>query len=59
VAGVRYCNDGDWVEHCSALVEDRTGRLAIVHSAGAVATPIAAPPVEAAPDAVTALETAA
>jgi UDP-2,3-diacylglucosamine pyrophosphatase LpxH len=30
VNGVRYCNDGDWVEHCSALVEDRNGRLALL-----------------------------
>jgi UDP-2,3-diacylglucosamine pyrophosphatase LpxH len=25
--GVLYCNDGDWVENCTALVEDRTGEL--------------------------------
>jgi UDP-2,3-diacylglucosamine pyrophosphatase LpxH len=30
VDGVLYCNDGDWVEHCSALVEDRSGRMSIV-----------------------------
>jgi UDP-2,3-diacylglucosamine pyrophosphatase LpxH len=29
IDGVRYCNDGDWVESCSALVEDMNGRLAI------------------------------
>lgn len=34
VDGVRYCNDGDWVEHCSALVEDRNGRLSILNWAG-------------------------
>ncbi len=27
--GVLYCNDGDWVEHCTALVEDRNGVLSI------------------------------
>jgi UDP-2,3-diacylglucosamine pyrophosphatase LpxH len=27
--GVLYCNDGDWVESCTALVEDRNGRLSI------------------------------
>ncbi|MBS0375218.1 MAG: UDP-2,3-diacylglucosamine diphosphatase [Proteobacteria bacterium] len=59
VSGVRYCNDGDWVEHCSALVEDRSGRLAVVHWAGAAAMPVGAPPVAALPDAVAALETAA
>jgi UDP-2,3-diacylglucosamine pyrophosphatase LpxH len=25
--GVLYCNDGDWVEHCTALIEDRDGEL--------------------------------
>jgi UDP-2,3-diacylglucosamine pyrophosphatase LpxH len=25
--GVRYCNTGDWVENCSALVEDHNGEL--------------------------------
>jgi UDP-2,3-diacylglucosamine pyrophosphatase LpxH len=27
--GVQYCNDGDWVESCSALVEDMSGRIAL------------------------------
>ena len=26
-----YCNDGDWVEHCTALVEDFAGRLSLMH----------------------------
>ncbi|WP_166265282.1 UDP-2,3-diacylglucosamine diphosphatase [Marinobacter caseinilyticus] len=26
-----YCNDGDWVEHCTALVENHAGRLEILH----------------------------
>jgi UDP-2,3-diacylglucosamine pyrophosphatase LpxH len=29
IDGMQYCNDGDWVESCSALVEDMNGRLAI------------------------------
>jgi len=29
--GVLYCNDGDWVESCTALVEDDSGRLDIVN----------------------------
>jgi UDP-2,3-diacylglucosamine pyrophosphatase LpxH len=29
IDGVLYCYDGDWVESCTALVEDRNGRLAI------------------------------
>lgn len=28
--GVAYYNDGDWVENCSALVEDMNGRLGLV-----------------------------
>ncbi len=31
IGGVLYCNDGDWVESCSALVEHMDGRLEIVH----------------------------
>src|SRR5262245_32635519 len=30
IDGVTYCNDGDWVESCSALVEDMNGRLSIL-----------------------------
>jgi UDP-2,3-diacylglucosamine pyrophosphatase LpxH len=29
IDGVTYCNDGDWVESCTALVEDLSGRLSI------------------------------
>jgi UDP-2,3-diacylglucosamine pyrophosphatase LpxH len=29
--GVLYCNDGDWVESCTALVEHFDGRLEIVY----------------------------
>ena len=29
--GILYCNDGDWVESCTALVEHHDGSLAIVH----------------------------
>jgi UDP-2,3-diacylglucosamine pyrophosphatase LpxH len=29
--GVLYCNDGDWVEHCTALVEDSEGCLSLIH----------------------------
>jgi UDP-2,3-diacylglucosamine pyrophosphatase LpxH len=30
LGGVLYCNDGDWVESCTALVEHFDGRLEIV-----------------------------
>ena len=26
-----YCNDGDWVEHCTALVEQESGKLELLH----------------------------
>ncbi|MDR3515890.1 MAG: UDP-2,3-diacylglucosamine diphosphatase [Azospirillaceae bacterium] len=29
--GVLYCNDGDWVESCTALVEHETGELELIH----------------------------
>jgi UDP-2,3-diacylglucosamine pyrophosphatase LpxH len=29
--GIVYCNDGDWVESCSALVEDVDGTLRLIH----------------------------
>jgi UDP-2,3-diacylglucosamine pyrophosphatase LpxH len=29
--GVLYCNDGDWVESCTALVEHATGELEIIN----------------------------
>ncbi len=31
VGGITYCNDGDWVESCTALVEHPDGRLEILH----------------------------
>jgi len=55
--GILYCNDGDWVEHCTALVEDAEGRLNLLHWAdskqiGQVGEGLA---VEAAPIPLTAL----
>ncbi len=35
VNGVLYCNDGDWVESCTALVEHVDGRLELVDWAAA------------------------
>jgi UDP-2,3-diacylglucosamine pyrophosphatase LpxH len=53
IGDVLYLNDGDWVESCSALVEDALGHLEILHwadhasgrvvsatSAGRAATPV-------------------
>ena len=30
IDGITYCNDGDWVESCTALVEDFEGRLSLL-----------------------------
>ena len=29
--GVLYCNDGDWVESCTSIVEHKDGRLELLH----------------------------
>ena len=31
IGDVLYLNDGDWVEHCTALVEDHTGAMELIH----------------------------
>ena len=36
VNGTLYCNDGDWVESCSALVEHVSGQLEVVRWPDAV-----------------------
>jgi UDP-2,3-diacylglucosamine pyrophosphatase LpxH len=48
IDGVLYCNDGDWVESRTALVEHHDGRLEIVHwlpSSTCTALPATARPV--------------
>lgn len=35
IDGIHYCNDGDWVESCTALVEYFDGRLEVIHWATA------------------------
>src|SRR5688500_1012560 len=32
IDGVLYCNDGDWVESCTALVESGSGELSLWHA---------------------------
>jgi UDP-2,3-diacylglucosamine pyrophosphatase LpxH len=32
IDGVLYCNDGDWVESCTALVEESNGQLSLWHA---------------------------
>lgn len=43
IGGLTYCNDGDWVESCTALVEHHDGRLEIVRWAEERALPMLAP----------------
>ncbi len=31
IGGMVYLNDGDWVEHCTALTEDDEGRMELLH----------------------------
>lgn len=31
IDGVLYLNDGDWVEHCTALTEDASGAMELLH----------------------------
>jgi UDP-2,3-diacylglucosamine pyrophosphatase LpxH len=38
VDGLLYCNDGDWVESCTALVEDQAGRLSLLEWRPSVAS---------------------
>ena len=32
--GITYCNTGDWIESCSALIEDFHGQLHLIHADG-------------------------
>jgi UDP-2,3-diacylglucosamine pyrophosphatase LpxH len=31
IDGVMYCNDGDWIEHCTALIEQQDGTIELIH----------------------------
>ena len=42
VDGLLYCNDGDWVESCTALVEDQSGELSLLEWRPTAATIAAA-----------------
>ncbi|WP_106475622.1 UDP-2,3-diacylglucosamine diphosphatase [Phytohalomonas tamaricis] len=43
--GILYCNDGDWVEHCTALVETQDGKLHLIDWRGEIL--MTAPSIEA------------
>ena len=40
LGGILYCNDGDWVESCTALVEHSDGRLEIIRWADIKSLPM-------------------
>ena len=39
--GLLYCNDGDWVENCTALVEDQRGELSLLTWRQSIVAPAA------------------
>jgi UDP-2,3-diacylglucosamine pyrophosphatase LpxH len=50
IGGILYCNDGDWVESCTSLVEDMNGTLRLVEWAklrGRIDIPTMAAPAAA------------
>jgi len=55
LGGVLYCNDGDWVESCTALVEHFDGRLAILRWAEPGSGDLVASPATPVPAATRAL----
>ena len=52
VEGVLYCNDGDWVESLTALVEHADGRLALIDRSAQVRPALLPAPVVAQPELV-------
>ncbi len=46
IDGIHYCNDGDWVESCSALVEHYDGRFELIHWSDRYANDSPLPAVE-------------
>lgn len=50
VGDILYCNDGDWVENCTALVEHLDGRLELLHVERELTTVPAPAPKEPLPE---------
>ena len=49
VDGILYCNDGDWVDSCTALVEHQDGRLELLRWTLRKAPPTEPPPAKTRP----------
>ena len=58
IDGTLYCNDGDWVESLSALVEHMNGRLELVHWRPSASPAVAASAEQPAPTAARAMDEA-
>ena len=58
IDGVLYCNDGDWVESRSALVEHVDGKLELIYWDQSLDFLPVANAVQVVPEAVTAAEVA-
>ena len=43
IDGILYCNCGDWVESCTALVEHHDGRLELLRWTDTVQVPLTVP----------------
>jgi UDP-2,3-diacylglucosamine pyrophosphatase LpxH len=50
IEGVLYCNDGDWVESLSALVETTTGELKIIYWTHIHGDPVEVPEITLQPE---------
>jgi UDP-2,3-diacylglucosamine pyrophosphatase LpxH len=50
IDGLLYCNDGDWVESLSALVETTTGELKIIYWTRIHGDPVDAPEITLQPE---------
>jgi UDP-2,3-diacylglucosamine pyrophosphatase LpxH len=44
--GLLYCNDGDWVESCTALVENQQGELQVLTWRPSVAVSVLEVPLQ-------------
>ena len=58
IDGLLYCNDGDWVESLSALVETTTGELKIIYWTHIHGDPVEAPEITLQPELATLIKEA-
>jgi UDP-2,3-diacylglucosamine pyrophosphatase LpxH len=56
IDGLLYCNDGDWVESLSALVETTTGELKIIYWTHIHGDPVEVPEITLQPELATLIQ---